>query len=132
MATAQTQTPPSTHPPSTAPFILTKIRTNINSNIPSSIDRNSAEYLHSAARGFKSAIDELDVWILQKQSKVVGIETQLPTVVHEYDGERRDRLEERLQGLKTEREDLRTVRMLLVGDHEDVGRRLREAELKQV
>lgn len=50
---------------------------------------------------------------------------QLPTVVHEYDGARRAKLEERLRALVAEREELRTVRVALVGDRNDVRVRLR-------
>lgn len=117
--------PPSTpHPPITAPDILNDIRTQIETNIPASVDRSGSEYLRSALEAFKSAIDELDVWILRIQSKISGIEMQLPTVVHEYDGERRGKLEGRLRILTGEREELRTVRAALVGDQEDTGRRL--------
>jgi len=64
------------------------------------------------------------VWSVQTQSKIEGIEMQLPTVVHEYNGERRAKLEERLRVLTQEREELRLVRVSLVGDYEDVERRL--------
>ncbi len=126
MASAEPQPPSSAQPPSTTkePTILTTIRTTIDANIPSSIDRASAEYLHPALQAYQDAIDELEVWSVQTQSKIEGIEMQLPTVVHEYNGERRAKLEERLRVLTQEREELRLVRVSLVGDYEDVERRL--------
>lgn len=115
----------STQPPPSPTAVLTRIRTNIDSNLASSVDRNSREYLGASLRAFKDAIDELDVWILQIHSKIVRIETQLPTVVHEYDGERRARLEGRLRALEGERDDLRGVRVQVVEEYEDVWRRWR-------
>lgn len=122
----------SAHPPPSPTAILTRIRTNIDSNIAASVDRNSREYLGASLGAFKDAIDELDVWMLQIHSKIVRIETQLPTVVHEYDGERRARLEGRLRALEGERDDLRGVRVRVVEEHEDVWRRWRELGLRRL
>ena len=44
-------------------------------------------------------------------------------MVHEYDKERRERMEGRLEALKGERDDLRTVRARLVADIDDLWRR---------
>lgn len=126
MASAQTPPPPSTQAQSTTEeaTILTTIRTTIDTNMASSIDRASAEYLRPALQAYKDAIDELEVWSVQIQCKIEGVEMQLPTVVHEYDEERRAKLEERLWVLTQERDELWAVRVSLVGDYEEVERRL--------
>ena len=58
--------------------------------------------------------------------KIAEIEKQLPTVVHEYDGERRGKLETRVGELRAEREELVVVRWVLLGEREEVGRMLVE------
>ncbi len=83
--------------------------------------------LQSALEQIQEQILAAEIQLTFVLAKITDIERQLPTVVHEFDKERREKLEERLEKLKAECDDLGAVKGLLVADHEE-----QRAKMKRV
>jgi len=105
-----------THLSEHAREMIKKVREDIKSSIKAPMLAGTARCERHSLVKLKEHIFEIETSIGLVISKISGVEAQLPTVVHEYNKEGREKLMRRLQKLEAERDDLNAVIMSLRQD----------------